>query len=666
MKLCSYLSGIATAALLLHGAVAQSPDGEATNDSALQDGTSEEALPQQSDERQGKPVGSDSSLNEGSRDDKEGNAGEDKQQATEEAAQENADEQQQEAREAGLGRRVTSMGGGASGTTEYNEAYQILSNVNSGLPDRRTEVNRSSPQATLENFMVSARAGDFALAAQSLNLNLVPPGQQSAEGEQLAREFYHVLSQKVTVDWDMLPDRADGQIDLPRMKSDPLAGVPRRSIEFGSVTLDGRDVELRVQRVKAGKESPIWLISSNTVENIVPLYEKFGPSDFESQMPGLLRGKVGGTMAVWEWIAFVVLVGFSLIAAWLISKALALIESKTRKTWVGGLMERLQTPVLIVLTLLFVLVASETLLSLGGPVVKYFTPLMLFLLIAATTWTAMKLLGYVSDKWGLIYEKQLEDSQDRSVRDHAQSVMTRLSVARRVLLFLAMVIGASVMMTELELMESFGGSLVLSAGVLTLVVGFAARNVLGNILAGIQIAVAQPIRIGDSVLFEGTWGWVEQITYTFVGIRTWKKQRLVVPLEYFVSHPFENWTMKDSHLIKEVHLRADYTVPVGQIRAKFEELLKSKDAYDETVPPTLQVTEVGEETVDLRLLASAKDPSTGWDLHCEVREEMLDYLQSLEGGKYLPKRRLAMISGEQSSEIGKDQSERGDEGTERR
>ncbi len=558
--------------------------------------------------------------------------------------------QQEQAREDGLGKEVTTLGGGGNAISEYNEAYYLLSRLNRGLPDRSSETNLSTPQASMENFMVSAREGDFDLAVQSLNLNLIPPDQQTKEGTRLAKELYHLLTHKVSIDWDLLPDRADGQIDTPRSKNDPLAGVPRRSIEFDSVDLEGRDVVLRVQRVKVGEQAPIWVVSPNSVENIEALYNRFGPSEMERQLPGVLRSKVGDSMVLWEWLALLVLIIASAVAAALISKIASFILLKAKGTWLGGLTGELRWPLQIFLTILFVLLTSDWLLTLSGPVVKYLSPLLIFLLIAAATWLGMRLLGFISDHVGKRYEKQLEETDDRDEQDLARSVMTRLSVARRVLILLALVVGASVMVTQLDLMDSFGGSLVLSAGVITLVLGFAARNVLGNVLAGVQIAVAQPIRIGDSVLFEGTWGWVEEITYTYVGIRNWKKQRLIVPLEYFISHPFENWTKRDSHLVKEVHLRADYTVPVDKIRRRFEEVLKSKEDWDEKNPPTVQVTGISEETVDLRLLASAKDPSTGWDLHCEIRETMLNYLQGLDGGKYLPRRRFSMVDNGKSSD----------------
>ncbi|MGC1480875.1 MAG: mechanosensitive ion channel domain-containing protein, partial [Chthoniobacterales bacterium] len=538
-------------------------------------------------------------------------------------------------------------GGGSVGTSvagEYAEAYFKVDELNSGLPKLKSPPNLSTPQATIENFVLSARRGDFDLAAYSLNLSLTEKSKQAREGAILASELFEVLERKIVIDWDLLPDRADGQIDLPRMKSDPLAGVPRRSIELGSTTLEGRDVTVRLQRVKTESGSPVWVFSPNTVENIPALYERYGPSPMEAMMPGFLKNRAG-SVAIWEWMAFAGLIIVAFLIAWLASKLAKWLGRWGGTSWKEKIVDVIKSPLILLLASFFLLVTSESLLTLSGPVAKYFTPLLLFVLIASATWLGMRVLGLITDSWGAQYEETVEESDDEKEKAYARSVMTRLSVARRVLILFAVVVGAAVMVTQLNLLESFGGSLVLSAGVMTLVLGFAARNVLGNVMAGIQIAISQPVRIGDSILFEGTWGWIEEITYTYVGIRTWKKQRLIVPLEYFVSHPFENWTKKDTHLIKEVHLRADYAVPVNVIREKFEEVLKAEENWDEEVPPKVQVTGIDDESVDVRLLASAKDPSIGWDMHCSVREKMLDFLQGLEGGKYLPRRRLSMVDG---------------------
>ena len=160
------------------------------------------------------------------------------------------------------------------------------------------------------------------------------------------------------------------------------------------------------------------------------------------------------------------------------------------------------------------------------------------------------------------------------------------------------------------------------------------------------------------MLFEGEWGYVEDITYTYVLIRTWDQRRVVVPLRYFITHPFENWTIRDAHLVKPIYLRADYTLDVDAFREKFAELLREKDDWDEEKEPTVQVTDVDDETIEVRALASAKDPGTAWDLHCELREELVAYVRDLDGGRYLPRRRVILSDREASDRNGQAASDR--------
>jgi small-conductance mechanosensitive channel len=142
------------------------------------------------------------------------------------------------------------------------------------------------------------------------------------------------------------------------------------------------------------------------------------------------------------------------------------------------------------------------------------------------------------------------------------------------------------------------------------------------------------------VYFQGDWGFVEDITYTFITIRTWDQRRVVVPLDYLISHPIENWSRTDKHLIKPVHLYADYNVDVEAIRQKFKELLREDEDWDERSEPVLHVTNLTEETVELRALCSAADPMRAWYLHTRMREQLLNFLRELEDGRYLPRRRL--------------------------
>jgi hypothetical protein len=195
-------------------------------------------------------------------------------------------------------------------------------------------------------------------------------------------------------------------------------------------------------------------------------------------------------------------------------------------------------------------------------------------------------------------------------------------------------------LSQFSSLRQIGVSLLASAGVIGIIVGFAARNVLGNVIAGLQIAITQPVRIGDNVLFEGQWGYIEAITYTYLTIQTWDKRRVIVPLNYFTMHPVENWSKTSSHMIKPIYLYVDYTIDVEQIRQKFDELLRNAEKWDEETEPSVQVTGFTDETLEVRALCSAKEPTAAWNLHCQLREDLTAYVRDLEGGRYLPRRRL--------------------------
>jgi len=169
-------------------------------------------------------------------------------------------------------------------------------------------------------------------------------------------------------------------------------------------------------------------------------------------------------------------------------------------------------------------------------------------------------------------------------------------------------------------------SLFASAGVAGLIAGLAARPLLGNLFAGIQIAVTQPIRLDDSVLLEGEFGRVEEITSTYVVIRLWDLRRLIVPLTYFIEKPFQNWTRESTSLMGAVSLHVDYTAPVARIREKAIELVKASPLWDEQVL-NVRVVEARESSIELRVLISARTSGDAFDLRCEVREKLIDFIQ---------------------------------------
>jgi len=241
-----------------------------------------------------------------------------------------------------------------------------------------------------------------------------------------------------------------------------------------------------------------------------------------------------------------------------------------------------------------------------------------------------------------------DGADDLVVRKHLTQVRV-LTRAVNTMLIIATV-GAALM--TFETVRLYGVSLFASAGVAGLVAGLAARPLLSNLFAGIQIAMTQPIRIDDSVQIENDVGRVEEITSTYVVIRLWDLRRLIVPLAYFIEKPFQNWTRESTSRIGSVSLHVDYTAPVERIRAKAAEIVRASALWDGQ-ELKLQVTEARESTLELRAIASARTSGDAYDLCCELREKLVAFLQS-EIPSALPRARRQAVSGLPSEPAGTD------------
>ncbi|MEN0021112.1 MAG: mechanosensitive ion channel domain-containing protein, partial [Planctomycetota bacterium] len=203
---------------------------------------------------------------------------------------------------------------------------------------------------------------------------------------------------------------------------------------------------------------------------------------------------------------------------------------------------------------------------------------------------------------------------------------TQVVVIGRTLMFIAGLIGAASALMTFESIREFGVSLLASAGIAGLILGLAARPTFENLIAGIQIALTQPIRLDDAVIVEGEWGWIEQITATYVVIKIWDERRLIVPFKRFIEEPFQNWTRRSADIIGTVTLHCDYTVPVAALRTELERLCKASERWDGRVC-VLQMIDAKQSTVELRALVSAADSPTAWDLRCEIREALIDFIR---------------------------------------
>ena len=264
-------------------------------------------------------------------------------------------------------------------------------------------------------------------------------------------------------------------------------------------------------------------------------------------------------------------------------------------------------------------------------------------IIAATAWTLIRVLAVGRELILVRHDIHACDNLE------ARRIYTQIRVIERLLAVAIIVIGLALVLMSFDRMRQIGVSLMASAGVIGIIVGFAAQASIATVLAGLQIALTQPIRLDDVVIVEGEWGRIEEITLTYVVVNIWDQRRLIVPITYFIEKPFQNWTRTSAEILGTVFLHTDYRVPVEEVRKKLGEILEASPLFDKRAW-CLQVTEARASTLELRALMSARTSPEAWDLRCLVREKLLTWLQETYP-EYLPKTRVTLTQGEGKSEV---------------
>lgn len=288
--------------------------------------------------------------------------------------------------------------------------------------------------------------------------------------------------------------------------------------------------------------------------------------------------------------------------------------------------------------LMFILLAFRILLYLLPPGEQALGPLthaVTLAWIAAAAWLVMNMTNVLE---ATLLSRYGFDSKDNL---KARKVVTQFKVFQRIIVVLTAILALALMLMTFEQVRELGVSLLASAGVAGIVIGFSAQSTVANIFAGIQIALAQPIRLDDVVVVEGEWGRIEEITFTYVVVAIWDQRRLIVPIKYFLENPIQNWTRSESEIMGTVEIHADYSLPVDSVRKELERICREEadELWDGRVC-VLQVTEAGEKTIVMRALVSSADASKNWDLRCLVREGLVDFV-TREHPESLPLERKA-------------------------
>lgn len=499
-----------------------------------------------------------------------------------------------------------------------------------------------TPMGLVESFMAAGEAGEFERASAALDFANIDTSARAMSRRDVTSALYDLLHRSVVIDWAILPDRPDA-VDTETSSKDPMAGTARRSVTLAQIELDGRSIPIRLAREQAPGGEPVWLFSRQTVANVPALYAVYGPTRFEKSLPSALREQAFWTLAWWEVIALPLILLAAALAALLTHLAIRRFRGRFRDdAVVHGVLRAMHLPaVLLAFAASFALV-RETFFRLSGPVKDLLDPLQLILIIAAFLGIVLSIIEAMFELATDRRTDALEDPDNGEDRDY----YTKLSAIRRIVTALSMLAAIGFLLVASNISSTLGFSILASAGVFGLVLAFAGRKLLGDIMSSVQIAFAQTARIGDAVQYEGQWCFVEKIGFTHLRLRTWDERRVIAPLSDFTNKSFENWTKRDASLMMHVELELDNRADVEKLRGPFREFVEQDEDVVDPEDASCEVVGQTARAMVVRFMARSSDPKCGWKMHCRLRERMLGVAAGLDAAAanepvpaYLPRER---------------------------
>ncbi|MFP4472538.1 MAG: mechanosensitive ion channel family protein [Candidatus Omnitrophota bacterium] len=258
-----------------------------------------------------------------------------------------------------------------------------------------------------------------------------------------------------------------------------------------------------------------------------------------------------------------------------------------------------------------------------GPIVS---KMIASLIIVAVVVAISKIIGVIFGRWEKRTLNKLQTQQPAGL----SSAETRFTITRRVIFVSIYILGLAFILLQFEAVRNIGTGILASAGVAGIVIGMAAQNTLSNIIAGISVSFAQPVRLRDAVIFNNEWGWIEEIALMNTTIRTWDNRRIIVPNNVLASSVIQNWTIRDPTLLGVVMLYVDYTCDIEMVRGWVEEIVDQSEHATQDKVAVLQVVDFTEKTMVLRALAKGRDSPGTWNLRCEVREKLIQRFRESE------------------------------------
>ncbi len=358
------------------------------------------------------------------------------------------------------------------------------------------------------------------------------------------------------------------------------------------------------------------------------------PSPLRDLVPAALKGFVILGQEPWQWAGVVVVA----LAAYLVGRivgylATALAGFFVRRTTSpvdDALVEAARRPLRLALGALAFREGTEWLV-LTPRFYVVISHVCFTLLLIAIAWFVVGVLRVGAD-WAEQHVTVGDELKTRAVR-------TQIILLRRIATAALIVISIAIFLLQFELVRSVGLSLLASAGIMGVVLGLAAQKTIGAVIAGIQLSITQPIRIGDTVFVEKDWGEIEEIKLTYVVVKLWDGRRQIIPISRFLDQPFENWTKPDSKLTGVVLLPVDFLTPLEKLRPELTRLCKDNPKWDGRVAD-LRIIDATESTMTIRATVSAANPDAASGLRLDVREGLIAFLRTLDGGAYLPRRRV--------------------------
>lgn len=484
-----------------------------------------------------------------------------------------------------------------------------------GLAPATGNLDRATPRRAMTGFLQAARAGDYERAAHYMDLRNVPRAQRAEVGPEIARKLVYVLDRQVQVDAAQLPDEPDAATAVA-----------------GSLFLDDEPINIALTRIKFSDGVFRWLIARPTVSLVPSLYTEYGPREWADKFPPSLSRHTFLGNALWQWIGLLVVTVASYLAARVLAALLLSVAgriAKGTKTQAGNVLVRAaRRPVRLVLFVVFVKQVLPE-LHLTAAVENVVEHVGYTLLVIATAWFVIRAIN-VGTRWA---EERLPPESQADMRQ--RSVQTQLAILRRIATVVVAVVSIAVGLVQFEFVRNLGISLLASASLAGVVLGFAAQRSLAGIIAGIQLSLSQPMRIGDAVVVEKEFGFLEEINLTYVVVRLWDQRRLVVPMSRFLEQPFENWSRISGDLLGSVFIVVDFRTPVQLVREELLRVCQGHEDWDRRLC-TLVVFESTERGMTLRALVSSSSATRLAQLRFDVRERLIAFLRDLEKGRFLP------------------------------